>query len=213
MLRRRCQRLRSSSQPSNSFGRRSCGLRKCNRLLWLSDGWATVGAEGWDAPLYWRLAEDGWQVYTLTGERAVDPGEPVVHVSYYEADAFARWAGARLPTETEWEALAAGEARVQPPGSAGGFLGSWALHPRPEVVPSLFGGVWQWTSSAYSPYPGLPPGRGGGGRVQREVHGWPVRPAWRVLRDPGRPRRTTYRNFFPPSARWAFGGLRIARDG
>ncbi len=190
--------------------------------LWLSDGWATVGAEGWDAPLYWRRdgatgndAADGWRIFTLTGERAVDPAEPVVHVSYYEADAFARWAGGRLPTEAEWETLAAGEDATGVPGTSGGFLGSWALHPRPatDATASLLGEVWQWTSSAYSPYPGFhhAPGAVGEYNGKFMVGQYVLRGGCCVTPDDHV--RPTYRNFFPPAARWAFGGLRVAVDG
>ena len=181
--------------------------------LWLSDGWAAVGAERWEAPLYWRRTTEGWRVFTLTGDREIDPDEPVVHVSYYEADAYARWAGGRLPTEAEWEALAASEAA--PPGSSGGFLGSWALHPRPvgSAPASLYGDVWQWTSSAYSPYPGFHPAAGAVGEYNGKfmVGQYVLRGGCAVT--PEDHVRPTYRNFFPPSARWAFGGLRVATDG
>jgi ergothioneine biosynthesis protein EgtB len=181
--------------------------------LWLSDGWATVGVEGWEAPHYWRRTPDGWRVFTLTGERAVVPDEPVVHVSYYEADAYARWAGGRLPTEAEWEAVAAAEDTA--PGATGGFLGSWALHPRPVTgpVPSLHGEVWQWTSSAYSPYPGFHPAPGAVGEYNGKfmVGQYVLRGGCCVTPDDHV--RPTYRNFFPPASRWAFGGLRVAMDG
>jgi dimethylhistidine N-methyltransferase len=146
--------------------------------LWLSDGWATVTAESWDAPLYWRRTDDGWRVFTLGGERTVEPDEPVCHVSYYEADAFARWAGHRLPTEAEWEVVASGLP------VDGNLLDLHVLHPRAHTGsgPRPYGDVWQWTSSSYAPYPG------GGGRVQRQVHGQPVRPAGRLVCDPRGPR-------------------------
>jgi len=179
--------------------------------LWLSDGWATVGAEGWEAPLYWRRDDGDWRVFTLSGERPVEPREPVVHVSYYEADAYARWADGRLPTEAEWEALAAVE--DTPPGSSGGLLGSWALHPRAEAAHSLFGEVWQWTASAYSPYPGFHPAAGAVGEYNGKfmVGQYVLRGGCCVT--PEDHVRASYRNFFPPSARWAFGGLRVAMDG
>ena len=181
--------------------------------LWLSDGWAAVGTERWKAPLYWRRTTEGWRIFTLAGEKAIDPGEPVVHVSYYEADAFAHWAGGRLPTEAEWEAIAAAE--PGPPGASGGFLGSWALHPRPvgSAAPSLFGDVWQWTSSAYSPYPGFRPAAGAVGEYNAKfmVGQYVLRGGCAVT--PEDHVRPTYRNFFPPAARWAFGGLRVAMDG
>jgi ergothioneine biosynthesis protein EgtB len=184
--------------------------------LWLSDGWAAVGACGWDAPLYWEPEEPGggWSVYTLHGRHPVDPAEPVCHVSYYEADAFARWAGARLPTEAEWEQVAA----TVDPGAAG-LRAAHALeqlHPRPAPEAGgpqqLYGAVWQWTSSPYTAYPGFAPAPGAVGEyngkfmVNQQVlrGGCCATPAGHV--------RPTYRNFFPPGARWAFSGLRLARD-
>jgi len=129
-------------------------------ILWLSDGWATVAQRGWTAPEYWRGDGEDRSNFTLRGLRELHPEEPVTHVSFYEADAFARWAGARLPTEAEWE-LAAGEVLKR-----GNFLESGLLHPRPAVpadaksVAQLFGDVWEWTGSAYSPYPGFRPPEG-----------------------------------------------------
>ena len=181
--------------------------------LWLSDGWATVQAEGWDAPLYWDQDDDGaWQVFTLGGLRPVDPAEPVVHVSGYEADAYARWRGVRLPTEVEWEvAVAAG-----PTTDRG--VGDPAPHPRPApTAPAgglrqAFGEVWQWTASQYTAYPGFRPAEGAvgeyNGKFMCDQH---------VLRgsccatSPGHQRRT-YRNFFPARSRWAFAGVRVADD-
>ena len=145
--------------------------------LWLSDGWATAQAEEWDAPLYWFKVVDDWWLFTLGGPQLVDLAEPVCHISYYEADAFARWAGGRMPTEAEWEAVAVDRA------PEGNFLDLSILHPRPTAQgASLFGNVWQWTSSSYSPYPGFPSCAGSGRRVQRQVHGEPVRAARRELR-------------------------------
>jgi ergothioneine biosynthesis protein EgtB len=175
--------------------------------LWLSDGWATCQQQGWEAPLYWSRTDTGWQYYTLGGPRFVDEAEPVCHVSYYEADAFARWAGARLPTEAEWEVVAA-ETPV-----TGNFLDQRVLHPRPVTdKSSLYGDVWQWTSSAYAPYPGFRPASGAVGEYNGKfmVNQYVLRGG--CCATPAGHLRPTYRNFFPPFARWAFSGLRLAHD-
>ncbi len=179
--------------------------------LWLSDGWATVQAEGWESPLYWRAEDAGWSVFTLAGRLAVDPHQTACHLSYYEADAIARWLGARLPTEAEWEAVAATEP------VAGNLLDLELLHPLPASgggtgPTQLFGDVWEWTGSAYLPYPGFQPATGAVGEyngkfmVNQQVlrGGACVTPPAHV--------RATYRNFFPASARWAFSGARLARS-
>lgn len=173
--------------------------------LWLSDGWDAVRTQGWDAPLYWRRGGDGWTVFTLSGRRPLDPEEPVCHVSYYEADAFARWSGARLPTEEEWEVVAA-----QKPVE-GHFAESGAFHPGPSSG-SLFGDVWVWTRSAYGPYPGYRPPDGPLGEYNGKfMSGQMVlRGGSCATRAPHI--RATYRNFFPPSARWQFSGVRLAGD-
>jgi ergothioneine biosynthesis protein EgtB len=174
--------------------------------LWLSDGWATVQDQGWNAPLYWGDDDGAWTVFTLNGRRPVHPDEPVCHVSYYEADAFATWAGARLPTEFEWEAVAASLP------AEGRFLDLMVPHPRVQAGPAFFGDAWAWTGSSYLPYPGFKPAAGAVGEYngkfmvgQQVLRGGScVTPADHV--------RATYRNFFPPSARWPFTGVRLALD-
>jgi ergothioneine biosynthesis protein EgtB len=178
--------------------------------LWLSDGWATVRTEGWECPLYWSRADGAWREFTLGGPIPLNPAQPVCHLSYYEADAFARWAGNRLPTEAEWEVAAAG----RPTG--GNLLDRSVLHPSPVAVSaadaSPFGDVWQWTSSAYSPYPGfeIPAGAVGEYNGKFMVNQYVLRGGSCVT--PPDHIRTSYRNFFPASARWVFAGLRLARD-
>ena len=179
--------------------------------LWLSDGWDTVRREGWEAPEYWRHAEGGWRVHTLQGERAVDPEEVVSHVSGFEADAFARWMdleggcpGARLPTEFEWEHAAAG----QP--IAGHFADAGAYHPGPARA-GMFGDVWQWTASAYLPYPRYRPAPGAVGEYNGKFMSGQLVLRGGSCATPADHVRATYRNFFPPSARWQFTGLRLAR--
>jgi ergothioneine biosynthesis protein EgtB len=178
--------------------------------LWLSEGWATVQATGWDAPLYWSRLDDGWQEFTLSGARALDPSLPVCHVSLFEADAFARWSGARLPTEFEWEAMAAGG------DVEGNFLDLEQLHPLPdgEGVPTFrpFGNLWQWTSSSYGPYPGFRPAAGAVGEYNGKfmVNQYVLRGG--CCATPAGHVRATYRNFFPAAARWPFTGVRLARS-
>ena len=175
--------------------------------LWLSDGWYAVQGEAWEAPLYWRRDGDGWQVFTLGGLRPVTESEPVVHVSYYEADAFARWADARLPVEAEWEVVAASCAA---PTDESRLLDVSVLHPR--AGGGLFGDVWEWTASAYLPYPGFHPAAGAVGEYNGKfMVNQQVLRGGSCATPPGH-LRATYRNFFPPSARWPFAGCRLARD-
>jgi ergothioneine biosynthesis protein EgtB len=177
--------------------------------FWLSDGWAVVMAQGWQAPLYWfRDGDDGpWREFTLSGPRPVDPDAPVCHVSYYEADAYAHWTGKRLATEAEWEAVASRAA------TGSNFLGPGVPHPRPAVsTNALMGDVWEWTSSAYAPYPGFRAAPGAVGEYNGKfmVSQYVLRGGC-CATPPGHA-RATYRNFFPPGARWAFSGVRLAQD-
>ncbi len=187
--------------------------------LWLSDGWSVVNADRWEAPLYWSRHPDDpeqWLQFTLSGLRPVDPDEPVCHVSYYEADAFAHWTGMRLPTESEWETIASAH------GEGDNFLGEVdrargrpdvAPHPRPAVESNaLFGDVWEWTSSAYSPYPGFRAAPGAVGEYNGKfmVSQYVLRGG--CCATPAGHARPTYRNFFPPGSRWPFAGVRLARD-
>jgi ergothioneine biosynthesis protein EgtB len=175
--------------------------------LWLSDGWARANAEGWRAPAYWQQDDDGrWTTFTLSGRRPVDLAEPVCHVSFYEADAFAHWAGARLPTEQEWETAATPVADLR-----GQLLDPARCHPGPAGR-AMIGDVWEWTASAYLPYPGFKPATGAvgeyNGKFMSDQH--VLRGASAVT--PVGHERLTYRNFFPAHARWAFSGLRLARS-
>ncbi|QDE39017.1 ergothioneine biosynthesis protein EgtB [Luteibacter pinisoli] len=176
--------------------------------LWLSDGWATVQAEGWQRPLYWDEACE--TEFTLQGRHAIDPHAPVCHVSYFEADAFARWAGARLPTEVEWETMAA----ALP--VKGNLQDSGVFQPRAITFETelgqMYGDCWEWTMSPYVSYPGFRPLDGALG----EYNGKFMNGQW-ILRGgscatPADHVRSTYRNFFPPHARWQFSGLRLGND-
>ena len=176
---------------------------------WLADGWQAVCREGWHAPMYWT--RDG-SLYDLAGERAIDPGETACHLSYYEADAIARWLGARLPTEAEWEHAAAGV-----PPERGHFADDGRLHPGRagdgEELAQLFGDVWEWTASSYAPYPGFRPLPGAVGEYNGKfMSGQQVLRGGSCLTPRGHV-RASYRNFFPPAARWQMTGARLARDG
>jgi ergothioneine biosynthesis protein EgtB len=171
--------------------------------LWLSDGWSAAQAGEWRGPLYWEERDGSWLRFTLHGWLPVDPEAPVSHLSFYEADAYARFAGARLPTEQEWEAAAAG-APVD-----GQFVEAGALVPLPGE--GMFGGAWAWTASPYVGYPGFRPLAGALGEYNGKFMVNQL-----VLRggsclSPRSHLRATYRNFFPPGARWQMSGIRLAR--
>jgi len=173
--------------------------------LWLDDGWSAAEEGGWRAPLYWRRRGDAWYEYTLHGERPIDPHAPVTHVSLFEADAYATWAGARLATEFEWEALAdpvpapADENRESP------------LHPV-ESRAGWFGCCWQWTRSAYLPYPGYRAPAGAVGEYNGKFMSGQYVLRGSSVATPAGHARSSYRHFFPPGARWQFTGIRLARD-
>lgn len=178
--------------------------------LWLADGWDAVKSRGWVAPLYWEQQRGGWAEFTLAGLLPLDLDASVCHVSYYEADAYARFRAKRLPTEAEWEAAAA----ALP--IAGNFVESRVFHPRPAGEGSglrqMFGDLWEWTASAYLAYPGFRPWPGAVGEYNGKfmVNQFVLRGG--SCATPVRHIRPTYRNFFPPDARWQFTGIRLAED-
>ena len=179
--------------------------------LWLSDGWKVVESEKWNAPLYWEKVENEWWSFTLSGFDKVVPDEPVSHISLFEADAYARWCGTRLPTEEEWE-LAASDKVIKGNFVENGFYNPIPLLENVNGLKQLFGDVWEWTRSSYSPYPGYKTLPGALGEYNGKFMS-----GQNVLRGgscatPVSHIRATYRNFFPPNARWQFTGIRLAKE-
>ncbi|MEW6736276.1 MAG: ergothioneine biosynthesis protein EgtB [Acidobacteriota bacterium] len=183
----------------------------CRPELWLSDGWYTVQTQQWQAPLYWQKIDECWWQMTLSGLSKVYEAEPVCHVSFYEADAYARWAGARLPSEAEWEVATTAQSQK------GNFVEAGNYHPVPltdssDTLTQMFGDVWEWTQSHYSPYPGYYPPAGALGEYNGKFMcnqfvlrgGSCATSAYHI--------RPTYRNFFPAQARWQFTGIRLAKE-
>jgi ergothioneine biosynthesis protein EgtB len=176
--------------------------------LWLSDGWDIVCAKEWKSPLYWEEEDGAWSEFTLDRMRELDPAAPLCHVSYYEADAFAHWSGARLPREEEWEVAAA-----QSP-STGTMLESGKLHPQPGTgagLQQMFGEVWEWTASPYVAYPGFKPAAGAIGEYNGKFMCNQFVLRGGSCATPASHIRASYRNFFPPHARWQFMGIRLAK--
>ena len=180
--------------------------------LWLSDGWQAVQTHRWSAPLYWEKSGEEWYQFTCSGMRKINEAEPVCHVSLYEADAFGRWAGARLPTEFEWE-IAAENLAVE-----GNLLEEGNFHPVPAHITAseepvqMFGDVWEWTASAYLPYPGFKPAAGAIGEYNGKFMSGQMVLRGGSCATPRSHIRATYRNFFQPATRWQFSGVRLADD-
>jgi ergothioneine biosynthesis protein EgtB len=176
--------------------------------LWLSDGWDTLNAQGWNSPLYWEKEDGEWLEFTFHGLREIDPAAPICHVSYYEADAFAHWSKARLPREEEWELASVSS------GGSGTFLESGKLRPQPASgggLQQMFGDVWEWTASPYVAYPGFQTAAGAIGEYNGKFMCNQFVLRGGSCATPESHIRPTYRNFFPPHARWQFMGIRLAK--
>lgn len=177
---------------------------------WLDEGYSTIRDNGWDSPLYWRKINGEWWQYTLNGLEKINPNEPVTHVSYFEADAYARWMGVRLPTEQEWE-LASENLTIEGQFADAGYLHPAALQSMDTGLQQMFGVAWQWTQSSYSPYPGYKPLPGALGEYNGKFmcNQYVLRGGSCATSNSHF--RKTYRNFFHANERWQFTGIRLAR--